>query len=66
VVVANLDDLPRTAHLLGLAGPSRVPPLTVQRPATAVVVPEVSFTWNDGTVFDLSRRLVIPNTRSEH
>ena len=66
LLVTNLHDLNAFARSAGLsaAGAARV--VTLQRPATAIVIPEVTFTWVEGTAFDLSRRLVIPNTRSEH
>ena len=65
-VVKNLHDITGFAHAVGLpaAGQGRV--ITLQRPPTAIVIPEVTFTWVEGSIFDVSRRLVIPNTRSEH
>ena len=51
---------------LHLDGVSRTPPLRLDRPANAAVIPEVTFTWDEGLAFDISRRLVIVNTRSEH
>lgn len=66
LLVNNLHELGGFARAAGLpaAGRSRV--IMLQRPATAIVIPEVTFTWVEGTAFDLSRRLVLPNTRSEH
>lgn len=66
LLVPNLHDLGGFARALALPGNGHGRAITLQRPATAVVIPEVTFTWDEGTAFDLSRRLVIPNTRSEH
>ncbi|MES1259904.1 MAG: hypothetical protein ABUL71_04850, partial [Gemmatimonadota bacterium] len=66
LLVGSLHDLGGLARAVGLGGVGRGPMIMLQRPATAVVIPEVTFTWDEGTATDLSRRLVIPNTRSEH
>jgi hypothetical protein len=66
LLVQNLHDLDRFGHAAGLPGAGKGRVIMLQRPATAIVIPEVTFTWDDGAVFDLSRRLVIPNIRSEH
>ena len=60
-LTADLDQLARFAAGIGLGGAAGHPPLTLDRPVTDVVLPEVTFTWEDGTVSGLSRRLVIPN-----
>jgi hypothetical protein len=65
-LVSDLHDPVSLARALHLAGASRTPPLTLRRPPNASVIPEVTFTWDDGTAFDMSRRLVIPDTRPEH
>jgi len=66
LLVRSLHDIGAVARAAGMGGSSGGRAITLQRPATAVVIPEVTFTWDEGTVIDLSRRLVIPNTRSEH
>lgn len=65
LLVSHLDDLAAMARAVGLSGGERGRPLVLARPATAVVIPEVSFTWDEGAASELSRRLVIPNSRSE-
>ena len=66
LAVRYLHDLDAFSRAAGLAtgGPGRS--ITLPRPATAVVIPEVTFTWVEGSVLDLSRRLLIPNIRPEH
>ncbi len=68
LLVASLHDLGLVARRLKLSAPTagRRPDVILHRPANAAVIPGITFTWDEGTVFDLSRRLVIPNTRSEH
>jgi len=68
LLVASLHDLGLVARRLNLPAPTagRRPDIILHRPANAAVIPGITFTWDEGTVFDLSRRLVIPNTRSEH
>ncbi len=66
LLVQNLHDLAGFAHAAGLPAGDKGNAITLQRPATAIVIPEVTFTWDEGTTLDLSRRLVIPNIRSEH
>ena len=66
LLVLHLHDLAGFARALTLPGNREGPAIVLQRPPTAAVIPEVTFTWDEGTAFDLSRRLVIPNTRSEH
>jgi hypothetical protein len=65
-LVATLHDATLLARTLHLSGSSATPVLMLNRPPNASVIPEVSFTWDDGLAFDMSRRLVIPNTRREH
>jgi hypothetical protein len=65
-LVATLHDPVSLARMLHLSGASRTPALTLSRPPNASVIPEVTFTWDDGLAFDMSRRLVIPNTGPEH
>lgn len=65
-LVLRLHDPAGLARLLHLSGPGTVPPLTLNRPPNASVIPEVTFTWDDGLAFDISRRLVIPPSRPEH
>jgi hypothetical protein len=64
-LVANLHDPLSLARRLGLSGASRTPPLALGRPPNASVIPEVTFTWDDGLAYDMSRRLVIPDIRPE-
>jgi len=66
LLVQDLHDLPAFARAVGLPANGRGGAIVLQRPATAIVIPEVTFTWDEGTAFELSRRLVIPNIRSEH
>ena len=68
LLVASLHDLGLVARRLNLPAAKSVrrSDITLHRPANAAVIPGITFTWDEGTVFDLSRRLVIPNTRSEH
>ncbi len=66
LLVQNLHDLGGFARAVGLPANGTGNAITLQRPPTAIVIPEVTFTWDEGTTFDLSRRLVIPNIRSEH
>ena len=65
-LVATLHDANLLGRTLRLSGASVTPPLTLNRPPNASVIPEVTFTWDDGLAFDMSRRLVIPNIRPEH
>ena len=65
-LVTHLHDPVGLARLLHLSGPGAVPSLTLNRPPNASVIPEVTFTWDDGLAFDISRRLVIPPSRPEH
>jgi hypothetical protein len=65
-LVSDLHDPLSLARALHLAGASRTPAFTLTRPPNASVIPEVTFTWDDGLAFDMSRRLVIPDTRPEH
>jgi hypothetical protein len=65
-LVATLHDANLLDRTLHLSGASATPSLTLNRPPNASVIPEVTFTWDDGLAFDLSRRLVIPNIRPEH
>lgn len=65
-LVATLHDATLLARTLHFSGPSATPALILNRPPNASVIPEVSFTWDDGLAFDVSRRLVIPNARREH
>jgi hypothetical protein len=66
LLVKNLHDLGAFARALGLPVSDKGRAIMLQRPPTAIVIPEVTFTWDEGTTLDLSRRLVIPNIRSEH
>ncbi|MGH7523349.1 MAG: hypothetical protein ACREK8_03495 [Gemmatimonadales bacterium] len=65
-LVLHLHDPAGLARVLHLSGTGAVPPLTLNRPPNASVIPEVSFTWDDGLAFDISRRLLIPPSRPEH
>ena len=64
-LVAALHDPAAFARQLGLTGRGRLPLLELHRPPNAAVIPEVTFTWDDGLAFDMTRRLVIPDTRPE-
>jgi hypothetical protein len=66
VLVANLQSLAGVARRAGVATAGKAAALTLHRPPNAAVIPEITFTWGDGVAYDLSRRLVLPNTRSEH
>ncbi|HEY3933366.1 MAG TPA: hypothetical protein VGL65_01980 [Gemmatimonadales bacterium] len=65
-LVRHLDSPQAAAIALHLAGRAGTRPLILDRPANASVIPEISFTWDDGAVLDLTRRLIIPNSRLEH
>jgi hypothetical protein len=65
-LVGALHDARLLSGALRLSGSGRVPALTLNRPPNASVIPEVTFTWDDGLAYDMSRRLVVPNTRTEH
>lgn len=58
LLVARLHDPDGLADLLDLGGPSsyRIP-----RPATLVVIPENTFTWDYGVADKATRRLIIPD-----
>jgi hypothetical protein len=64
--VRTLHDPALLARELGLAGPSRTAPRVLSRPPNAAVIPEVTFTWDEGLAFDVSRRLLIITNRPEH
>jgi hypothetical protein len=64
LLVTHLDDLGAVATAIGFLSQRRTD-LTLTRPATAVVIPEVTFTWDEGAASGLSRRLVIFTPRSE-
>jgi hypothetical protein len=66
MLIRNLHNPDAFARAAGLATGTNGRVITLQRPPTAIVIPEVTFTWVEGTIFDLSRRLISPNTRSEH
>ena len=66
LLVANLHSLPAVAHLTGVDGKGAVQLVTLHRPANAAVIPAITFTWDDGSIFDMTRRLVLPNIRPEH
>jgi hypothetical protein len=66
LLLQHLHELDGFARAVGWPASGSGRAITLQRPPTAVVIPEVTFTWKDGTALDWSRRLVIPNTRSEH
>ena len=53
LLVATLHDLAAFGHAAGLPRAAGAA-ITLQRPPTAIVIPEVSFTWVEGTAFDLS------------
>ena len=40
-------------------------PLVLSRPATLAIIPEVTFTWDDGVAEDVQRRLHVPATTIE-
>jgi hypothetical protein len=65
-LVRTLHDPLLLARELRLNTPGRTPARTLNRPANAAVIPEVTFTWDDGLAFGISRRLFIPTTRPEH
>lgn len=68
LLVAGLHDIGLVARRLtwstGTLGQQSA--IVLHRPANLAVIPGITFTWDEGTVFELSRRLVIPNTRAEH
>jgi hypothetical protein len=64
-LVQDLHDPDAFARAMLLPGRGAGRMIVLQRPPTAVVIPEVTFSWTDGSILDWSRRLVIPNTRSE-
>jgi hypothetical protein len=64
-LVATLHDPALAARRFNLSAGAQ-PALVLHRPANLAVIPGITFTWDEGSVFDLSRRLVIPNTRAEH
>ncbi|MGH7582046.1 MAG: hypothetical protein ACREL5_02325 [Gemmatimonadales bacterium] len=64
-LVAALDNARRAAANLGFAGGAGRAPLLLDLPVTSAVLPEVTFTWDDGVVFGMSRRLVVPDTPQE-
>ena len=66
LLVANLHDLNSVARRLKLSVPSPQLPAVLHRPANFAVIPSVTFSWDEGSVFDLSRRLVIPDSRPQH
>ncbi|MEP6591167.1 MAG: hypothetical protein ABJC19_08280 [Gemmatimonadota bacterium] len=50
----------------GLRGGARgVEPIHLNRPAFAAVIPEITFTWDDGVTDHLSRRLLLPTPSQE-
>jgi hypothetical protein len=65
LAAAQLHDIGAIARSLGLDGHQRGPALTLQRPSNASVIPEVTFTWGDGTAVDVSHRLLLPISRPE-
>jgi hypothetical protein len=65
LMVSHLDDLDAVAKAIGLASARSGADLMLARPATAVVIPEVTFTWDEGAASGLSRRLVLSQPRSE-
>ncbi len=65
LLVASLHDLAAVARRGGMAGNRGGPPRTLNRPANSAVIPEITFTWDEGLAFDVSRRFIIPNIRSE-
>ncbi|HEY4320265.1 MAG TPA: hypothetical protein VGM77_03720 [Gemmatimonadales bacterium] len=64
-IVADMHDLPGLARVAGLGGRGHVAFRSLARPANASIIPEITFTWDDGAVLQPTRRLVIPSTRSE-
>ena len=68
LLVANMHDLGAFARRLNWPASSRrqQPAAILHRPANLAVIPGITFTWDEGSVFNLTRRLVIPNTRLEH
>ncbi|MGH7592352.1 MAG: hypothetical protein ACRELE_00645, partial [Gemmatimonadales bacterium] len=64
-LVADFHDAAALARALHLSGASRTRTLVLSRPPNASVIPEVTFTWDDGFAFDMSRRLVLPETHPE-
>ena len=65
-LVRYLGDPAGLARVAGLAGRGKVPPMILKRPATAVVIPEVTFTWDDGVADRVTHRLIIPTRPPEH
>jgi hypothetical protein len=61
-LVEQLDDIAAAARTLRLDSPVAGKARTLSRPVNAAVIPEISFTWDEGLAFDVSRRLVIPKT----
>ncbi|HEY4102081.1 MAG TPA: hypothetical protein VGM20_14515 [Gemmatimonadales bacterium] len=65
MLVRHLDSPQGAAAALHLSGRGKAQPLVLDRPANAAVIPEITFTWDDGAIFDLSRRLVLPKSHLE-
>jgi hypothetical protein len=59
-VVARLHDAGALARLAGFQDAGRKPPMVLRRPATAAVVPEITFTWDAGVADLVTRRLLLP------
>lgn len=41
------------------------PTITLARPVTRAVIPEITFTWDDGVAEFVQRRLIVPDTQKE-
>lgn len=64
-IVASVDNLPAAARALGFGREHGQPPHVVMHPATAMVVPEITFRWADGAALDVTHRLLVPIPVSE-
>ncbi len=59
-VVARLHDPSALARLAGFPAGGAKAPMLLRRPATAAVVPEITFTWDAGVADLVTRRLLLP------
>ncbi|MBA2291379.1 MAG: hypothetical protein H0W15_02865 [Gemmatimonadales bacterium] len=64
-LLRHLHDPAALAAASGWIRSDGAPALTLSRPVTRAVIPEITFTWDDGVAEFVQRRLIVPFTQGQ-
>ncbi|MEO5826153.1 MAG: hypothetical protein ABIR59_09725 [Gemmatimonadales bacterium] len=64
-LLRHLHDPAALAAAFGWPRPDGAATITLARPVTRAVIPEITFTWDEGVAELVQRRLIVPDTRKE-